>query len=290
MKKMIPLLLALLVLSGCGGERAPAETEVLPENLSVLSETTSLPGTNVVEPISAPAMVTEGRFVEADDDLLDYLLSVHSAAGDQDDGRPGLKAELPEAGAAFYAVPGPASGGDCVLLRWGESFAEFDWAFGTPCRILPWMECRDIDGDKADELIVDCYWGSGTGVSVEALHIVEKSPDGTLTAYTFPESLWQEQFPALFGAARIDGRTFAVLGRELVEFSGPENLDLETASAGSIAGFDTEGWSGLTFRGAFCLNVAGGAVPCYVAETSAVVVYQDGVFTLQNFHLYSFEQ
>ncbi|MEY8386441.1 hypothetical protein AALC17_03965 [Oscillospiraceae bacterium 38-13] len=201
----------------------------------------------------------------------------------------GFLAEAPEADAAFYAAPYQANGESPVLIRWGDSLAEFDWDFLTPRTILPRMDCFDVDGDQEDELIIICYVGSGTGVSIEELHILEKGPDGTLTSYTFPESLWQEQLPALFDTAEISGRTFAILGHELVELQD-RNLDLDTASSGLIAGFDIEAWGGLRFRGAFCMSHRGSAVPCYVADTSAGILYQDGVFTLQDFHLYSYDQ
>lgn len=96
-----------------------------------------------------------------------------------------------------------------------------------------------------------------------------------------------EQVPTLFDIAAVSGRTFAVLGRELVEIDG-ENLDLESASSGLIAGFTSDG-SSVTFHGAFCLNPEASAFPCYVAETSAEVRYEGGVFTLQYFHLYSYD-
>lgn len=293
MKKRIPLLLALLVLTSCGGETAPTEKEVLPDGLSAVSKAISLPETKpILEGISAPAEVTEGCPPVADYDLAGVPRDPQSGedlyvSGNQ----PVLLAETPEGDAALYALPGRENADEetNVLLQWGDSLAEFDWPFGTPRGIPPWMVCADLDNDGEDELIVDCYWGSGTGVSVEALHVVEKTPGGALTAYTLPESLWRERLPALFHTAELDGRTFAVLGRELVEFEA-DYVDLETASAGSIAGFSPEGWSGLAFRGAFCLSPKDSPAPCCVAETSAAVTYQDGVFTLQNFHLYSYEQ
>lgn len=69
MKKLIPVFLSLLMLSGCGGETAPAETEVLPENLSAAPEAIFLPETKVVEPIPVPAVVTEGKSPAEDYDL-----------------------------------------------------------------------------------------------------------------------------------------------------------------------------------------------------------------------------
>ena len=67
-------------------------------------------------------------------------------------------------------------------------------------------------------------------------------------------------------------------------------MDLDTASSGRIAGFSIEEWDGLQFQGAFCMSHKGSAAPCYAAETSAGVLYQDGAFILQNFHLYSYYQ
>ena len=153
----------------------------------------------------------------------------------------GVLAEAPEGDAAFYAALYQANGESPALIRWGDILAEFDWVFMTPRTIPPRMACFDADGDFEDELIVICYAGSGTGVSIEELHILEKGSDETLTAYTFPESLWQEQLPALFDTAEISGRAFAILGHELVELQDGK-VDLDTASSGRIAGFSIEEW------------------------------------------------
>ena len=74
-----------------------------------------------------------------------------------------------------------------------------------------------------------------------------------------------------------------------IEHEGPE-LDLEKTSSGMIANFETTDWGGLQFWGAFCLSPPDSAAPCYVAETSAEVLLEDGVFTLQDLHLYSYHQ
>jgi len=194
--------------------------------------------------------------------------------------------------AVLYGLPLYANTSqETALIRWGDSLAEFDWTlFPGPSMALPQIVGLD-DGLGVNKLAVICKVGGGTGVSIAELHIIEKGPDGTLTAYTFPESLWQEQLPALFDAAELDGRTFAILGYELVEFDhahdGPEQ-DLEKPSSGMIADFETTDWGGLRFRGAFCLSPPDSAMPCYVAETSAQILYKDGIFTLQDFHLYSY--
>ena len=285
-KRLILLLAGLLLLCGCG-----SETPAVPEEPEPV-----LPETAPAGAVSAPAIVMEGRELAEDYALPPFPGTV------QDSPRYDMKrwaqggviqllAEVPEADVAFYGLPWyEGSSGDTALIRWGDSLAEFDWIFCPgPSFTLPRMACLDVDGDWEDELIVVCQTGTGTGISICELHILEKNPDGTLTACTFPESLWQEEIPKLFRTGAIDGRAFAILGYELVELErfNVENLDLETASSGAIANFDVKGNS-LSFRGAFCLSSKESGGPCYVAETSAWILYQDGVFILQDFHLYSY--
>nr|WP_325183253.1 hypothetical protein [uncultured Oscillibacter sp.] len=300
MKKLriFSVALALTLLSGCAAP-TPAEPDPLPEELPAEEAVFSLPEPRRLEPISAPAVVTEGRTpaegydlppLPQDTDWRTYRNNAQRWVTDSP--HIAVLAEDREADAVLYGLPLYADASqETALIRWGDSLAEFDWDFLTPRSILPRMECFDVDGDWEDELVVICYVGSGTGVSVEELHILEKGPDGALTAYTFPESLWLEEFPKLFDTSELGGRTFAILGHELVEFGdvhdGPE-LDLGTASSGLIAKFSQEDWGGLQFWGAFCLSPPDSAAPCYVAETSAQILYGNGVFTLQDFHLYSY--
>lgn len=290
-KALFSALLSLALLCGCGGnpepklDRPPAEVEAV-----------SLPEPRRLEPIFAPAVVTEGRTPAEEYTLPPLPQEAEWEAYRQNMERwvtsPGLAvlAEARAADAAFIALPLYAnSHGTTALIRWKDSLAEFDWMFSSgPSIVLPQLFCFDVDGDREDELMVICHVGSGTEVSIDELHILEKGPDGSLTDYAFPESLWTEQLPALFDTAEINGRTFAVLGHELVEF-GQEELDLETASPGLIANFILDGES-LSFRGSFCLCPPNSGIPRHVAKTSAQILYQDGMFALQDFHLYSYDQ
>ncbi len=298
MKKIFFLLLALTLLTGCAAP-APAEPEPLPDEPPAVEETASLPEPRRLKPISAPAVVTEGREPAEDYDLpplpRDTDWTTYRINADHwvtDGPNIAVLAEDREADAVFYGLPLYANTSqETALIRWGDSLAEFDWTlFPGPSMTLP--QIKGLDGGLGvNRLAVICQVGSGTGVSIEELHILEKGPDGTLTAYTFPESLWQEEIPKLFDTAELNGRTFAILGHELVElhYEGLE-LDLESASSGMIADFSTEDRGGLRFRGAFCLSPPDSAMPCYVAETSAQILYENGIFTLQDFHLYSYDQ
>ncbi len=49
----------------------------------------------------------------------------------------------------------------------------YPWYSITPRLVLPELALRDFDGDGEDELAVICYIGSGTGVSIMELHIIE---------------------------------------------------------------------------------------------------------------------
>ena len=278
MKRLLPALLALTLLSGCGARETAS----------------SLPETSPAQQISAPAVVTEGREPEEDDDLsaaLDGFSEwMHNSTLDQNS--VGLLAELPEQDVALYGVR-DHRGDDRALLRWEDSLAEFDWNFGGPLTVEPRLWCWDADDDGQDEVVLLNHVGSGTGVSIEELHIVEKNEDGTLADYAFPEELWRDQLSALLTLVKGNNRVWVSLGRELVDITSqlPENLEPETLrglGTGNVAGFDTDWPRGadIRFSGSVCLD-ADGYNSWYVADISAYVSYAGGVFTLSDFHLNS---
>ena len=283
MKRITPLLLVLVLLTACG-----TKAETVMEVLEVPAF--ALPETAEAEPISSEAAVTEGRAPAEDYDLpLPREFSPENSWMRYDidgwlrGGTIGLLAEAPEAGAAFYGLPYSENAHETALIRWGNSLAEFDWDFLTPRRFLPRMAVMDLDGDGKDELIVLTYVGSGTGVSIYDLHVLEKNPDGTLTDYAMPGSLWQERLPPLLRFVQTDGRNFLILGRELLEIDMEHVLEGQMEpSAGWIANFRL-----LPEEHAIQLL---GAVDLwkttnYVADYTADVGYRDGVFTLSGFHL-----
>lgn len=278
MKRLLPALLALTLLSGCGARETAS----------------SLPETSPAQQISAPAVVTEGREPEEDDDLsaaLDGFSEwMHNSTLDQNS--VGLLAELPEQDVALYGVRDHRDN-DRALLRWGGSLAEFDWSFGGPLTVEPRLWCWDADDDGQDEVVLVNHVGSGTGVSIEELHIVEKNEDGTLADYAFPEELWRDQLSALLTLVKGNNRVWVSLGRELVDITSqlPENLDPETLrglGTGNVAGFDTDWPRGadIRFSGSVCLD-ADGYNSWYVADILAYVSYAGGVFTLSDLHLNS---
>lgn len=83
-----------------------------------------------------------------------------------------LVASLPDENIYLYGIDPEG-----VKLRVGDREQGFDWPYMTPRGVEPNLRVADYDGDGQDELAVDLYIGSGTGVAVEELHIVELSED-----------------------------------------------------------------------------------------------------------------
>lgn len=293
MKRLIALTLALLLalsLSACKRAEeekpdlsAPQET-VMPAadgaNVTLADE----PVRTNVKSVSATATVTEGRVPEGEYDL---PRSVVRQSELMSNGGVALLAEIPGKDAAFYGLEGkefyPA------LIRWGESLAEFDWRYMTPRCVEPRLWCFDFDGDGADELVVDCYYGSGTGVSLSDLHVVEKNGDGTLTAYTFPTDVLASALDGYLTLVYAGNSLCGVLGTELVDITeelggtrpGLEEIEL---GIGSTLGFErTE--QGMACSIGTVLSGENMGYFHYVADITADVLYKDGKFILDGFHL-----
>ena len=238
--------------------------------------------------VSSDAEKTEGRAPAEDYKLPETVTDMMEW---EEKGGVALLAELEEADAAFYAIEGKEF--SPALIRWGESLAEFDWAYATPRAVPPRLWCFDFDGDGEEELVVDCYVASGTGVSMSDLHVVEKAADGTLTDHTFPRRVLMPALSGYLCLVKAGNTTYANLGPEKVditeELQGMEldfkEYDLKT---GAVLNFEkTE--QGMECRMAVRLEGEKEISYWYVAELSADVLYQDGKFILDGFHLESYD-
>ena len=283
MRKAFVLLLALLTLTGCGSTLE--EPENLPEEPPAV-ETASLPELTPLGVLSAPAVVTEGRTPAEPYELPKKICRNPIADGDF----PLLLAELPEEDAAFYGLQW-----ETALIRWGDCLAEFDWLYLTPRQILPRLFCLDFDGDWKDELVVVCYTGSGTGIAYEELHVLERGPEGTLTDYALPREMFTEVLSGAMSAVTVNGRTYVILGTELVDITGIlwENSDpeaIEGLGAGDIVYFEATPDSpfGHHFRyqgAAWLYGETFIPTVSYAVDLEAIVSYKDGVFTLSDIQL-----
>lgn len=80
-----------------------------------------------------------------------------------------------------------------VVLRYKDKIQTFPWSYAAR-DTLPKMAFKDYDQDGEKELAVSLYNGSGTGVSIEELHILELGKDGGWTDHEFTEGRYERLF------------------------------------------------------------------------------------------------
>lgn len=84
-----------------------------------------------------------------------------------------LIAEIPDRGIYLYGLNNSNYTG--VVLRQGSHIQTFNWTYLTSMFILPKIKVADYDHDGTDELLIILHDASGTGISIEKLHMLEPS-------------------------------------------------------------------------------------------------------------------
>lgn len=193
-----------------------------------------------------------------------------------------LIASIPEKDIFLY---GRSNG---VLLKVGSMEQEFDWLYMTPRAIMPVTQVYDLDADGEDELVINLYIGSGTGVSVEELHVVEIGGTDGLTDYVF------DTYAALIEqelSFRTDEHKDIITG-EIIIGSTSYKVDLTEYRAdygaigdklifGDIVSFDNQEGS-LSMEIGLGIAVGQSVMPQYIGYLQADVHYQDGAFRLSH--------
>lgn len=185
---------------------------------------------------------------------------------------------------------------DQLLLTVGDKKCYYNWIAFTPRFILPRMFACDFDKDGKDELAVILYVGSGTGVSVEELHLLEIS-DKIASQECFKDQVFSEEdyisqlkkavtfktytkAGKLMGTITAGGKKYTV---SLKEFQSDEFGKISNnLCLGSIVGFNSEN-SKLTAEfgvGISCKNVAS---PQYIGHLYADLSFKAGKFEMKNF-------
>lgn len=208
-------------------------------------------------------------------------------------------AEIPERQIALYN-----GDGEGVRLVVGNTWRTYNWNYMTPRGILPQMQVADFDGNGTDELMVILSMGSGTGVSVYELHIVDiyQKPQG---AGALPEIRKAEAFrdscfkaddykTQLDQAVRFTAYTKhkelradvaiadAKSSLSLAEFQDNDYGKVnEQPVFGMVVGFSVEK---NRLKAEFGLGLTAERLPWpnYVGKVLADVDYRDGQFTLVN--------
>jgi hypothetical protein len=283
MRKFLGLILALamlMTLTACQKKDAETPENPAPPQQTEPAETPEIQLRDL-EAVAVNAEVAEGRIPGGE-----YVLPEKQVSMVQwlEQGALCLLVQTEEV--SLYGVESKDS--YPALLRWGDSMEEFDWLYVTPQALEPELWLMDHDGDGETELVADCYGGSGTGVSMEYIYIVEKDADGRLVSHELPWSDLCDQVDRQFQMAAMNDSVYAALGKELVEITDriPEGAEAERVCLGWIAGY-TPAEGGL--NGTFGVMVEGTGIqgPVYVADVEGFIRYEDGVFTLEKLHLLS---
>ncbi|TYP74044.1 hypothetical protein [Paenibacillus methanolicus] len=190
-----------------------------------------------------------------------------------------------------------------ALLQIGEKRQQFDWTYTTPRMILPRLQASDYDLDGADELSVALNVDSGTGLSVDELHIVEsegdeaKAAESADSATPFVDHVFEkDDYLAQLGNAltfktsEVDGELFGhlTLNGETTKVSlksfqtGYNGEVTEKLGFGAIVGFEASANKLIATFGVGIV-IENVAEPQYFGEIQADVGYKDGEFQLSSF-------
>lgn len=179
-----------------------------------------------------------------------------------------------------------------VTLRIGDEAREFDWIYMTPTGVLPRLQVEDYDGDGRQELSVILYIGSGTGISVEELHMINIDPadpeyfqdhvfknyDAQLDEAVQFKTIQQND--VLFGQISIDSTSDSV---SLKDYQSPEFGKVgDHLVFGNIVRFDHENKQLEAQFGAEII-LEKSAIPQSIGHVDAHVSYKDGKFALSHF-------
>jgi hypothetical protein len=208
-----------------------------------------------------------------------------------------LIAAIPEKGIYLYDTKK-----DQLILKVGENEHYYSWAWMTPRFILPEIRLSDYDADGKDELSVILYIGSGTGVSVEELHIIEIPEEGIITdkqsssanSDYFKDQIFKDyssqlnkavHFKTFMNTGKLMGRI--TIGTKTYTIDLKELQSKEYGKIGNSINFDNiVGFSSdnnkLTAEFGFGVTSKNIASPNYIGNINADVVYKNGTFKLSS--------
>ncbi len=198
----------------------------------------------------------------------------------EDDAAKELAAQIGDTVQLFSVQEGEES---FVLLSWDGVEAQFDWPHITPRGCQMEGALLDIDGDGADELAVSVVSGTGTGVSVQDLYIVEMADDRTsLSEHRLPEEQLALLTEMLTCAADGTDITFSI-----------EDQTLTVSAEGTVDTFPHLGEyvsfafskNGIRMTVGIPVRYTGSAIDFFLAELSANVLFSNGQFGLSDYRL-----
>ncbi|EMS73935.1 hypothetical protein [Ruminiclostridium cellobioparum] len=190
-----------------------------------------------------------------------------------------------------------------VILYCNSTGHFYNWDYLTPRFILPRMELADFDGDGREELAVILYTGSGTGYSVEELHMVKVSEKEVLsddpkdTSYLVPNKEYFKDYAFTDYVEQLNKQVKlnthkkgsslladVTVGKKVNSFelaNTEDDIDNDNIGFGNMVGFEFKDKKILA-RFALGAIRKSYASPDFIGEINSEVEFDSGVFTLKN--------
>ncbi|MFC3798921.1 hypothetical protein [Cohnella sp. GCM10012308] len=202
-------------------------------------------------------------------------------------------ASIPDKGIYLYPDTGKTA-----ILAVGDTRQTMDWRYSTVRGVLPTLAIADYDQDGDDELAAVLELGSGTGLLLDELHIVELTGTEGAGERPFADHVFQEedylaqlgdaisfekaeQAGKWLGRITVGGRTYEVDLDAFANDYGAEAIGKELGY-GAVVYFKAED-TGVSLRAAVGLVIDGLAEPQYFGDITASVHYGTDGFELGNF-------
>jgi len=190
-----------------------------------------------------------------------------------------LLASLPDKNIFLYGAD------DGVILRQDNIIKPFEWVYLTPRFVLPRLFVADLDEDGVEEIICILYVASGTGISIDELHILEPDEDHIYRDIMFsPKDYIQQINDAI--QIQYDSKKnkfyYNVLGTEYEEIGTLEFLKYTYKETvfGNMLYYDYDGDLILNIAPEY--NFYGLEHPLLLNSISAKVNYRNESFTLSD--------
>ncbi len=200
-----------------------------------------------------------------------------------------LLASIPERNLFLYGAD------DGVIVKHGEILKPFEWIYLTPRFVLPWMRMEDFDNDGTEEILCVTYVASGTGLSIEELHILEPDEAEIYRDVYFNPDDYNKQLSEniAFQFDEENNKLCYQVGETYYEYDAPEVFTEYTYSFldlgyGWMKSFEYD--EGIVTKDYIIYNFEKIAAPVYINSVSAKVIYSDETFTLTDITINSPEQ
>lgn len=173
-----------------------------------------------------------------------------------------------------------------LLIQSGELIQMLPWGALSPHYILPRIYEADLDKDGTKEIICILHTGTGTGVSIDEVHILEPGKDGYYVDMMFEPEDYIAQIEELVKGDYDSKNQQIILKVNNTSTRLPDEMKeytFEKLCFGNFIGYDYEEKTN-TLRmqiGAECIYKEL-VPPQYLAEIEAKIIYKEESFRIQN--------